>query len=361
MMFGETNCVSVESCDMEMVKCETKMSVGRQKRDSRMDLMRLVFMFMICMVHAVGHENARWCHWLTNISFAGVLGFVLISGYYGIRFSWMKVVKIEGVGLGCAITVMTLVALCGSDAISSRFFVSEVIRLYTHYWFIHAYVLLMWFAPLVGLGDELPRREFLRKVLPILVAIFGWSFAMLIPGVQRLVPRTEGLVSYSGVTLFGTYLIGRLYRLGNWDSKLNYKVVLPAMAICGFMAASCVRPFSGWGNVLARYNSPFLLVFSIGLFWLLRRGSWQCSRAVERILSWMMASVLSVYLLHCNSYGYEAFGWLENLLRKVSIDDYGAFVIIALGAFVIGSVLDVPRRVVLILFRERPFSAAPSF
>lgn len=59
------------------------MSVGRQKRDSRMDLLRLVFMFMICMVHAVGYENTRWCHWLTNISFAGVLGFVLISGYYG--------------------------------------------------------------------------------------------------------------------------------------------------------------------------------------------------------------------------------------------------------------------------------------
>ena len=321
----------------------------RQKRDSRMDLMRLVFMFMICMVHAVGYENTRWCHWLTNISFAGVLGFVLISGYYGIRFSWMKVVKIEGVGLGCAITVMTLVALIGSDAITSRLFISEVIRLYTHYWFIHAYVLLMCLAPLVG--DGLSYREFLRKTLPILLAIFGWSFAMLIPGVQRLVPRTEGLVSYSGVTLFGTYLMGRLYRVGDWDSKLSYKVVLPSMVACGFMAASCVRPFSGWGNVLARYNSPFLLVFSIGLFWLLRRGSWQCPRSVERILSLMTASVLSVYLLHCNNYGFAVFKWLENALRDASVGDYGVFVALAACAFIAGFVLDVPRRGIVYLMK----------
>ena len=323
------------------------MSGGRQKRDTRMDLMRLVFMFMICLVHAVGYESARWCHWLANISFAGVLGFVLISGYYGIRFSWMKVVKIEGVGLGCAITVMTLAALIGPDAITSRFFVSEVIRLYTHYWFIHAYVLMMCLAPLMG--DELPHREFLRKVLPILLAIYGWSFAMLIPGVQRFVPRTEGLVSYSGVTLFGAYLIGRLYRLGDWDSKLSYKVVLPAMAICGFLAASCVRPFSGWGNVLARYNSPFLLVVSIGLFWLLRRGSWQCPCPVERILSWMTGSVLSVYLLHCNNYGYAVSGRLESALRNLSIGDYGVFAVLAICAFISGFVLDVPRRGIVYL------------
>ena len=56
-------------------------------RDGNVELLRLVLMFFICMIHAVGYVDARWCHWLTNVSFVGVLGFVLISGFYGLRFS----------------------------------------------------------------------------------------------------------------------------------------------------------------------------------------------------------------------------------------------------------------------------------
>ena len=325
-------------------------------RDGNIELMRLVLMFFICMIHAVGYVDARWCHWLTNISFVGVLGFVLISGYYGMRFSVAKVVRLEGVAVGCAVTVVAAVAV--SDALGfsaclppfGRAWGREVLALFKGYWFVHAYVVMTCLAPLVerafadAQASPQGHRAVLSACIPFLAMVYGWSFAMLIPVVQNLVPRTEGLVPFSGVTLFAAYLVGRLYRVFDWDNLLKGRWLLPVAAACGGVS-------SLWYGLFARYNSPFLLVFAVGLFWTFRRI--RVSDGFASALAWLTPSVLSVYLLHCNPYGYRVLGFLEGRVRSCLGWDYAVFFVLATVAFVGGFLLDIPRRVLARFIRWR--------
>ena len=320
-----------------------------KSRDGNVELLRLVLMFLICMIHAVGYVDARWCHWLTNVSFVGVLGFVLISGYYGMRFSVAKVVRLEGVALGCAVTVVATAAVSDRLGLSAclppfgKAWGWEVLTLFKGYWFVHAYVVMMCLAPFVecvfadAQSSPQGRRAALAVCMPFLVMVYGWSFAMLIPIVQNFVPRSEGLVPFSGITLFAAYLVGRLYRVFDWDNLLKGKWLLPTAVFCGFVS-------SLWYGLFARYNSPFLLVFAVGLFWTFRRI--RVSDGFASSLGWLTPSVLSVYLLHCNPYGYRAFAFLEGRMRECLDWDYAVFFVLATVAFVGGFLLDVPRRLI---------------
>ena len=317
-------------------------------RDGNIEALRLVSMFLICMIHAVGYVDARWCHWLSNVSFVGVLCFVLISGFYGMRFSVAKVLRLEGVAMGCAVTVIVVAAISDGLGFSAclppfgRAWGREVLALFKGYWFVHAYVVMMCLAPLVECvfadAQTSPegRRTVLSACVPFLARVFGWSFAMMIPVVQHIIPRTEGLVPYSGVTLFAAYLVGRFYRVFDWDMWLKGKWLLPAAVTCGGVA-------SIWYG-FARYNSPFLLVFAVGLFWAFRRL--RVSHGCAAILGWLTPSVLSVYLLHCNPYGYCMLGFLEERIRSCLDWDYVVFFILAAVAFIVGFLFDVPRRII---------------
>ena len=327
-----------------------------RKRDGNIELLRIVLMYLVCLIHAVGYVDARWCHWLTNISFVGVLGFVLISGFYGMRFSLSKVIKLEGVAMGCAITVV--LAAAASDALGCSAALPpfgmawgrEVLALFKGYWFVHAYVVMMCMAPFVdrmfadAQTSPQGRHTVLRTCAPFLAMVYGWSFLMLIPVVQNAIPRTEGLVPFSGITLFATYLVGRLYRVFDGDNLLKGRWIIPAAVIGGFVA-------SLWYGLFARYNSPFLLVFAVGIFWAFRRL--RVPDGCVSAIGWLTPSVLSVYLLHCNPYGYRVLGFLEGQIRSCVSWDYAVFFSLAMIAFVGGFVLDIPRRVFvrLVLWR----------
>lgn len=372
-----------------------------RKRDLNIELMRLVLMYLICMIHAVGYVPARWDHWLTNICFMGVLGFVLISGYFGIRFSWMKALKLEGVGVGCAMTVIALSLPFDPANRSIAHAFNEVVRLWKGYWFIHAYVVMMCLAPLVEHlfedceieklrnlkfhNDQLhnatistttpnpkpqtsnlkPQTSTLKLVLPVLLLVYGWSFLMLVPGIQKFVPRTPGLEAFSGITLFAVYLVGRLYRSYELDSKFSVKWVVPVTLAAALVSACVIPPSNGWGGIFARYNSPSLLIFALGFFWLfrrLRRGykpqvtNYQPSTTntnpsttnyqLQTLLTWIGPSIFSIYLIHCNDYGYKVFGQMESWLAGHGCGSYLVFLALATSAFFGCLLLDIPRRLV---------------
>ena len=312
-------------------------------RDTKTDLMRLAFMFMICLVHAVGCDTSRWTHWLTNVSYAGVLGFVLISGYYGIRFSWSKVLKLEGVGIGCALTVVSAAALCDPAAFTLPHYAQEVIRLFRGYWFVHAYVALMIFSTLSSPAT----------VLPFILLVYGWSFLAHLPALNRILPLTPGLEPFGGITLFAVYLVGRLYRRHDWDAKLKLRWVLPLTALCGLVVASVIPPTNHWCGVLARYNSPFLLGLALGLFWLLRRLQSPTNPWFVRFLRLLTPSVFSIYLIHTNDYGHAVLAGLEKTLATHGFGGLPAYFIMASAAFFAGVFLDVPRRLVCLVFKVR--------
>jgi len=320
-------------------------SVVSSQRDSSVDLMRIFMMLLICLIHSVSRENLRYGHWLSNIACVGVVVFVLISGYYGIRFTPSKVIRLEAMGLACAFTasfIGRIFGVCGF---------SDGLDYFLHYWFLHAYVVMMAFAALVDKRLRLDTIDGGRSVLPILVVVFGWSFISQVPIVQRFVPRSEGLDAFSGITLFAIYIIGWFYRVYSLDSRLKWRWVLPIMCLSVICASQFFWPLSRMQMVFSRYNSPVLLVFAVCVFWLFRRM--HIPRSSVGLLAFITPSVFAVYLIHCNPVGYRAFDALERMWAANGLNVYLAYMVNAVTMFIVALLVDIPRRCIIHLLKSR--------
>lgn len=70
-----------------------------KERDSNFELCRIVCMLYIVIYHLIIHvpaviENTSWGLPLRNICHIGVVVFVVISGYYGIRRKWKRLLEL---------------------------------------------------------------------------------------------------------------------------------------------------------------------------------------------------------------------------------------------------------------------------
>ena len=189
-------------------------------------------------------------------------------------------------------------------------------------------------------------RMTIKELIPILLCVFGWSFATTLPIVNEYVPTAVGLTAYSFLTLFGVYVVARFVRrLYDSNDRFrrcagNMKIVLSILCVCGVMAAI------GLGD----YNSPFALVLA-GSFLLLFKACHLPDWA-GKLCSWLGPSIFSVYLMH--SHG-QAWGYLreeQDFLLERGVPLGFAYLFTALTVFLVCIVADFPRRLVAISFKR---------
>lgn len=211
------------------------------KRDVGVELHRCLMMLGIVALHTcqcAGRGCSPFCRW---IEFC-VDGFVFISGWYGIKFDWRKVARVYALAL--LYSAFYIFILTGSgDA-------TDVVKAAGWYWFINAYVMLMCIAPIVNEGLEMLRGECARRVLPVVlplfVAVFGWSFLSVVPGVGAWVPYVAGFGSHTFLTLLGVYVVARLLRFYDFGQKLKTRYLLIALGLLSMLAFLNLN----------KYNSP---------------------------------------------------------------------------------------------------------
>lgn len=247
------------------------------KRNSSIELYRCLLMFGIVLLHCAG-KGASIAPWLGNLLKFCVTGFVFISGYYGIKFSWRKLGKLYALGVFCAfIGAMFQVVFGGSVGV-----LPETWNNLRWFWFLHAYAILMFFAPILNLAFECRRRELVKLMLPIAFLLFGWSFCYEIGHLRPYVLHTDGLGSHTALTLIGVYLMARWFRVSEIENKITTKSLAFALILL---------PMAAIG--LAPYNSIFAFIMAASCFLVFKRlkvdGDWSL---------YLSPSMLSVYFLH---------------------------------------------------------------
>lgn len=108
-------------------------------RDPRIELFRCVCMFGVVLLHALTQGGYADAHrGLDNLMTPSVVGFVFISGYFGIKFKFKSVLRLLGIGMSSWI-VLAIV----SQDFNSSFGVGG------YWWFLWMYLALMAIAPVV--------------------------------------------------------------------------------------------------------------------------------------------------------------------------------------------------------------------
>lgn len=294
-------------------------------------------MFGVVLLHALTQGGYADAHrGLDNLMTPSVVGFVFISGYFGIKCRVKGVMKLLGVGLYSWLVL----ALLNLDFTSS-------FGIGGFWWFLWMYLALMAMAPLVeAIFAGNCQDAVVAKVAPFVAVVYFWSYAATkIPVLKTVVPSVDGFSPFGVLTFFAVYLVARVSRM--YEERIKTWWLVVAAAVSGAMC---------WIGFY-HYNSPFALVFAGSMFYLVKRAEtcrWrERIGRVERVEacrgSWLLAispSMFSVYLLHTNAYGFEMLRKVEDCLVAGGWNYYAMAFIVAIGIFGLCVLLDMPRRVI---------------
>jgi len=311
-------------------------------RNPRIELFRMVCMFGVCLLHALEQGGYADSHrGLDNLMTPSVVGFVFITGWFGVKFRLKSVLRLLGVCAYCGLVVACL------DHMS----LANWWEYATYGWFPRTYLALMAVAPLleplfVNVESERGRRNLVQTVLPVLFVVFGWSYvATTVPVAKTIVPSVGGFGAFGLLTFVGIYVFARTCRLVLADPKTVSTRMLMFIAMISGVAC--------WAG-FRHYNSPFALAFAASLFLLTVRMPFPSPDSLlSRLVLLLSPSMFAVYLIHANPF-------VMKVMRSVQDDLIGTrgwsyYLVCFACAFVFfvgGMILDVPRRLVVVCIRK---------
>lgn len=312
--------------------------VQNDLRNCAVDVYRMLLAFGIVWLHVGSTAEAAWP---TNVLHFCVPAFAIITGYFGARFKVSKVLRLYTTAGVCLLALWLLRIWAGVE--------HEALDL-SHWWFLHAYVIMITLAPFVDALFEQAKesggvKKVLAAVVPLWIVVYGWSWLVGFDRVAAVLPTANGLCGFSFLTLLAAYSVGRVIRVFELGQRLQTKIVV-LVALTSFSVSSVA------GNYLAGYHCPVSIALAASSFLLFLRL--RIPRPIGRVAVWFAPSMFAVYLLHfvipiSGDGAPRAFisYWLQIVGSGVLLP------VVAIIVFLAALLLDMPRRIALRFFKRQ--------
>lgn len=266
-------------------------------RESQFELLRLIAQFLIVLYHlllffVVPYSQSIYYKALMMPLHIGVILFILLSGYFGIKASSKGLIKLMFI-----FTVYSLPEILfklhdaqnWKESASSLFFFSH-----TNFWFLRTYVFLYLLSPMVNCFIQTLGS---RQRLYMLLAQFFICVYIGTVGGDPAMADGKNALNFIFIYMLGNTL--HVYK--NQLDKISPKVL-----ICAFLLLNILVVFSyvgtsdtligkAIGRLSFPYCSPILLLNAMMLFLLFGRLSFK-----SRLVNWLAQSSLAIYLIHSN-------------------------------------------------------------
>ena len=304
------------------------------KREAGIELLRGILMLMIVLVHLTGNgvlrsdtpiaftePNWLWANLIDSICYPAVNTFVLISGWFGIRLSIEKVVKLE-----VPVILYSVILFFIFDPLTLGGAITAILPVITkRYWFLTAYFLLMLVSPFLNSYISTRTREQLIKVLlwALLLFVFIPSFS---PHYRMADTRGMDVINFCVL-----YLVGRCLNVLNIQLSVvkSMSLYIVSTALIFGLTLFVAEQFGinrGWRSFFYSYNNVLVYIQAISLFFLFKQLRFK--DAIGKIINWLAPSFFFVYIIHsCPSIGSKLYIWIS------SADYYysGMFVLHTIG------------------------------
>lgn len=313
---------SINSTDK--IKMEETIST-RKERDSNLELLRCIAMLLVVLVHtgflSLGLPTQEetfhspisvFMRFLTqSVSVVCVNVFILLSGWYGIRFDLKRLGKFLFQVLFFSILIYSCLVVIHPNVYLNTRSLSMVFMLNGEdYWFVKSYVLLYLFAPMLNAFIENRDNHKIAKYVLAIFLLFQTIFSWLsIRGAFEL----EG--GYSALSFMGLYLLIRYLRCyGCEPSKYSFKQYISSF--CGIVLLNALLAFFlarmniiVFGRIFT-YTNPLVICQSLLLIY----GFSQIS-IKSRFINWIAISCFAVYLTHSNGFLLRPYygKWIKSL------------------------------------------------
>lgn len=291
-------------------------NTNKRHRDSNMELLRIVAMFMVMVLHAdflanglpsVEDYSIRTLSSLSRVLFeclsaVAVNVFVLISGWFGMKFKWKSVLNILFQCFFYAVCILAFFCFYDNTVISGKVLFDQLYpgRLF---WFVPAYLGLLILSPVLNGFIENSSKESFRTVLVVYMCfqlVYGWFLHDVGDFVDGF---NEG---YSLLSFIGLYLLARYARIHRpavscMSAGKDMLVYLVASLATGALIIASTYAdghfiLGGSRYKFLEYNSPFLIIASISL--LLAFSKFRMPYL--KLVNYLASSSFAIYLIHIN-------------------------------------------------------------
>lgn len=276
-------------------------------RLSNIELLRILSMLFIMISHAcmglnidVFSKNNIENHafmtfvisWIKSIMCGGVDIFVLISGWFGIRFTKGGLFSfLFQVCFPLLIIVIFFIGT-GLESMSSKFFLATL-GIYNGYWFVMAYLGLYILSPVFNAFiEKCSKRQF--EIL--LICLYGFQCYY-----SWLTGYVDLFGGYSITLLCILYLTGRYVRL--YSPKMLYKYSHYIFIISTFiMAVVVVISYYYWQHAarMLRYDNPLLILACVSLIVTASKYSF-----IDKKINWLATGSFAVYIVHFHPFVFK--------------------------------------------------------
>lgn len=281
--------------------------LDRRKRDSNMELFRIVATFLILVVHAsfftlgaptqvdiVANPVSSFTRFFVQaISIVSVNAFVLLSGWFGIRPKASSFLNFVFQILFWAIGIYVICLICGFAKLN----ISGVLycfQMRDFGWFIKAYIGLLILAPILNVFIDTVAEKQLRNALIffyIFQTLYGWF-----PGGAQFFEFGYSTMSFIGLYLLARYI--RLYMIdvvswNKWFDLLGYFSIVFFIAIVAFVSKRIGVYFIA--GKMYDYSSPFVVLAPVFLLLFFSKISFS-----SKFINWVGVSSFAAFLLHAN-------------------------------------------------------------
>lgn len=277
-------------------------------RQSNMELLRIVAMFMVMLVHSMEGSLGRpttdellyapvdvICRVnLETIGLAGVNVFVLISGWFGIKCTVRGAVKLIFQCLFMAFAVVAFLAIMRAD-LTWKDLIKDIASP-ENWWFVYAYLALYILSPVLnGFVEQTSRNTFRNTLIAFFAfqSIYGFLYSM--PYFAK---------GYSPLSFIGLYLLARyihvyspeITKISCRRSALGYIVLSVTYSFVVCLSLGLLpwhRLMCMLYDCMARYTSPLNILASVLLLLCFSKMEFQ-----NRWINKIAASSFAVYLIH---------------------------------------------------------------
>lgn len=298
----------------------------QKQRESNLELLRIVSMLLVMLLHYLPLRNPTTASLLIenplkallnlelkSIAIVCVHCFILISGYFGIKWKLRSFGNLLFQLLFWAFAgffiakylIEPFIHLNISNSFSS--FLTNISYWYLGRWFVSAYLCLYILSPLINsFVDNSTNKQLLNFIIVFysFSTIYGWIFRC-----------SEFEAGTSAISLVGLYTIGKWLRISNYKPVIwNKWFDLLGFFICTLIMTgfSAILILVGVESSIYGYLNPIVILESIFLFQFFRKINIETNRWIN----FFAASAFSAYLLHYHPFVIEYFHTICKSMHK---------------------------------------------
>ena len=272
-----------------------------------MELLRITAMLLVMIVHAnfralpvptlqetISTPFSSLSRFFTeSLSIVCVDVFILLSGWYGIKFRWKRLAEFVFQILFFVILISGFIFIVKHERIDIfSFFLGGK----WDYWFIKAYVGLYIFSPLLNIFANNSSKKEYETFLILFFSLqitYGWL--------------TQGAAwfnrGYSAISFIGLYMLARYIKLHHisYIQKINKNTLLFLYIFITLIqtgtAFLCIKYNHHYlYSIIYLYTSPIIILQSLSLLLFFSKLN------INSIfINWVASSCFAIYLLHSNS------------------------------------------------------------